>query len=101
MIDFSANTIKNDLSAYDNIRKVATGQFVDYATACLLDYPYFKEYHKLTAINLNKQQTLDTDPKAIQQINFNGNMNRAEGATVFFHYLQSERNSFRFFKRKS
>ena len=84
MIDFSANTIKNDLSAYDNIRKVATGQFVDYATACLLDYPYFKEYHKLTAINLNKQQALDTDPKAIQQINFNGNMNRAEGATVFF-----------------
>ena len=27
-----------------NIRKVATGQGDDYATGCLLDYTYFKNY---------------------------------------------------------
>ena len=46
----------------------------DYTTGCLLDYPYFKEYHKLIAIDLSKQQKLDADPKAIQQINFTGNL---------------------------
>ena len=36
------------------------------------------------AIDLSKQQKLDADPKALQQINFTGNLNRAEGATMFF-----------------
>ena len=27
-----------------NIRKIATGQGDDYATGCLLDYTYFKNY---------------------------------------------------------
>ena len=50
-----------------NIRKIATGQGVDYTTGCLLDYPYFKDYYyKMIAIDLSKQQALDTDPKAIQ-----------------------------------
>ena len=30
-------------------------------------------------IDLSKQQKLDADPKAIQQINFTGNLDRAEG----------------------
>ena len=28
----------------------------------------------MTAIDLNRQQALDSDPKAIQQINFTGNL---------------------------
>ena len=32
----------------------------------LLDYPYFKENHKMMAINLSKQQALDVDTKTIQ-----------------------------------
>ena len=47
-------------------------------------YPYFKTYFKLIAIDLSKQQKLDADPKAIQQINFTGNVDGAEGATIFF-----------------
>ena len=35
-------------------------------------------------IDLSKQQKLDADPKAIQQINFTGNLDRAEGSTMFF-----------------
>ena len=30
------------------------------------------------AIDLNKQQALDTDPKAIQKISFTGRLNRGE-----------------------
>ena len=35
--DFFDQPIKNDLKAYDNIRKIATGQGDDYTTGCLLD----------------------------------------------------------------
>ena len=35
-------------------------------------------------LQLSKQQNLDTDPKAIEQINFTGNLDKAEGATMFF-----------------
>ena len=44
MIDgknFFDQPVKNDKITYENIRKVATGQGDDYATACLLDYIYF------------------------------------------------------------
>ena len=51
--------IINDLKAYDNISKIATGQSDDYTTGCLLDYPYFKKYYKLIAIDLRKQQKLE------------------------------------------
>ena len=55
---------------YDKIQKIATGQGDDYTTGCLLDYNYFNNYSKMIAINLNKQQALNADPKATQQINF-------------------------------
>ena len=76
--------IKNDLKTYDNIRKIATGQGDDYTTGCLLDYPYFKKYYELITIDLSKQQKLDADPKAIQQINLTENLDREEGSTMFF-----------------
>ena len=44
----------------------------------MLNYNYFKDRYKITAIDLSKQQALDTDPKTIKQINFTGNLNRAE-----------------------
>ena len=87
MIDgrnFFDQPIKNDLKTYDNIRKIDTGQDDDCTTGCLLDYPYFKKYYKLIAIDLSKQQKLDADPKAIQQINFTGNLGRVGGSTMFF-----------------
>ena len=36
--------IKNKKVAYENIRKIATGQGDDYTAGCLLDYTYFKDY---------------------------------------------------------
>ena len=35
-------------------------------------------------IDLSKQRKLDADQKAIQQIKFNGNLDRAGGSTMFF-----------------
>ena len=81
---FFDQPIKSDLKTYDNIRKIATAQDDHYTTGCILDYPYFKKYCKLIAIDLSKQQKLDANSKAIQQINFTENLSRAEGATTFF-----------------
>ena len=38
----------------------------------------------MIAINLSKQQALDTHRKAMQQINFTKNLERDEGETMFF-----------------
>ena len=44
--NFFNQPIKTDLKTYDdNIRKIATGQGDDYATSCLLNYPYLKEHY--------------------------------------------------------
>ena len=49
----------------------------------MLDYPYFKENYNMIAIDLSKQQALDAIPRAIQQINFTANLDRAENTTMF------------------
>ena len=87
MIDgrnFFDQPINSDLKTYENIRKIATGQGDDYTTGCLLDYSYFKENYKMIAIDWSKEQALDTDPRAIQQINFIANLNIAGNTTMFF-----------------
>ena len=60
------------------------GQGDDYTTGCLLDYDYFKENYKIIAIDLSKHHALDADPRAIQQINFTANLDRAGNTTIFF-----------------
>ena len=67
---------------HENIKKIATDQGDDYTTGCLSDYIYFKENYKMIPVDLRKQQALDADPRAIQQINFTGNLDLA--ATMFF-----------------
>ena len=85
MIDernFIDQPIKKDLKT-----QIVTSQGYHYTTGCLLDYPYFKKYYKLIAIDLSKQQKLYGDRKPIQQINLTGNLDRAEGTyNNVFHY---------------
>ena len=79
MIDrknFLDQTVKNNKVTYENIRKIAAGQEDDYATGCLLDYIYFKNYYEII--------TLDAEPKAIQQINFTANLDRAGNTRIYF-----------------
>ena len=66
------------------IRKIATGQGDDNTTGYLLDYIYFKNYYKMIVVDLSKQQALDADPKAIQQINFTANLDRAGNTRIYF-----------------
>ena len=40
--------------------------------------------------DLSKQQVLDADPNAIQQINFTGNLEQARNTTMFFIIEQAK-----------
>ena len=82
--NFIDQPIKNNKVTYENIRKIATGQGDDYTTCCLLDYTYFTNNYKMIAVDLSKQQALDADPRAIQQINFTANLDRAGNTRVCF-----------------
>ena len=57
----------------------------------MLDSPYFQKY-KIIAIDLSKQQSVDVDPKAIQQINFTGNLARNGDITIFFIIEEGKEN---------
>ena len=50
-----------------------------------LDYTYFKKYYDIIEIDLNKQQALNANPKAIRQVNFTGNLDR-DGSKQYFQY---------------
>ena len=67
-------------------------QIDDYTIGCLLNYNYFRNYYKMIATDLRKQQALDTDPKAIQQINFTGNLDQAAGVTTFSIIKEAKEN---------
>ena len=89
IFDQSINSVNK---TYENIRRTATGQGDDFTTGCLLDYSYFKENSKMIAIDLSKQQALDADPRAIQQINFTANLDRA-GNTRFYFILEEAKET--------
>ena len=74
--NFYAQPINDFIKQYDEVRKVSAGQGDDYATGCLLDYAYFKDNYKLIAVDLSKQKALDADPRAIQQLVFQGVVGR-------------------------
>ena len=96
MIDgknFFDQPINSMIKTYENIRKITIGQEDDYTTGFSLDYTYFKKYYKIIAIDLNKQQALDADPKAIKQINFTTNLDR-EGNTRFYFILEEAKETF-------
>ena len=68
--NFYDNPIENNIEKYRELKKVMIGKGEDYTTRSLLDYNYFNKHYKLVAVDLSKQQELDADPRAIQQIEF-------------------------------
>ena len=66
-----------------NIQKIVTGQVGYYTTSSVLDYVYVKNYYKMIAIDLSKQQELDIDLRANHQINSTRNLDRAGNMTMF------------------
>ena len=99
MIDsrnFFDQAIDSMTKTYENIKKIAIAQRDDYTTECLLDYTYFQENYKMIAIDLSKQQELDADPRAIQQINFTANLDRAGNTRIYFILEEAKETIFEF-----
>ena len=46
----------------------------------------------MIVIDLSKQQALDEDPEAIQQINFKANLDRTGNTTMFFIIEEAKEN---------
>ena len=70
--------VKNEEEAYEKSIEMSNNN--DYTTGNLLDFGYFKENYKLTAIDLSKK----IKSKDLQQINFIGKLeNQVHGATMF------------------
>ena len=82
--NFFDQPIKNNKVTYENIRKIATSQGDNYTSGCLLDRPYYKDSYKMIPVDLSKQQALDADPRAIQQINFTANLDRSGNTIIYF-----------------
>ena len=98
MIDgknFFDQPVKNDKVTYENIRKITIGHGDDYRTGCLLDYTNFKKYYKMIAIDLSKQQALDANPRATQQITFTANLDRAN-TRIYFILEEAKETIFEF-----
>ena len=57
-----------------------------------------EKYYKLIAIDLSQKQNLGVDPKAIQQINFTGNLSRAEGGKLLFIFEEAKKTVLPFSK---
>ena len=75
-------TINGSIKRYDEVIKESTGQGDDCATRCLLDYAYFKDNCRLIAVDLSKQKALDADPRAIQEIVFQGIVGGADNIKI-------------------
>ena len=82
--NFFNQPVKDNKVTYENIRKVAIGKRDDHTNGCLLDYPYFRDSYKMIAVDLSRQQALDADLRAIQQINFTANLDRAGNTRIYF-----------------
>ena len=85
--------VKNNWRTYDSTQIIATGQECEYATGCFLDY-YFKNYYKMIARDLSKQEALVANPKAIQNINFAWNV-ESEGNpnTAMFFIIEEAKET--------
>ena len=76
--------MQNDSRTYGKTMKIPFGQENDCTTGCLLHYNYFKNYYRLIAKDLGKQQVLNGEPSATQQINFIGNLYWVVNTVMFF-----------------
>ena len=55
-----------------------------------------QNYYKMIAIDLSKEQALDANPKAIHQINFTANLNRAGNTRIYLILEEAKETVFEF-----
>ena len=80
-INSDLKTSEKNMKKY---RKIVTSKGDYHTTCCLLVYSYFRYHYKTITIELSKQQVLDADPRAIQQINFKANLDRTVNSIMSF-----------------
>ena len=98
--NFYDQSINDSIKQYDEIRKISTGQGDDYTTGCLLDFAYFEKNYRLIAADLSKQKALDADPRAIQQIVFQGVVGGDDNTKIRLYTIleQSKETVLEFYK---
>ena len=93
--NFYDNSIESDNEKYRELKKVMIGKG-DYTTGSLLDFNYFDKHYKLVAADLSKQKELDTDPRAIQQIEFKYML--GANSTIYWVLEKSKETILEFYK---
>ena len=68
----------SDIKRCEEIRKLTTGQGQDYASGCSLEFDYIKNIYRLIAVDLSRQEELNTDLNAVQQIEFIGQLKKLD-----------------------
>ena len=60
----------------------------------MFDNPYLKENYRLVSIDVSKQLVLDADARAIQHINFTGDLklDTDDGKPLMFFVLEEVKN---------
>ena len=82
--NFFDQPIKNNKVTYETLENLLKVKEMIYTTGCLLEYAYLKHSYMMIAIDPSKQQALDADPRAIRQINFTANIDRAGNTRIYF-----------------
>ena len=80
--NFYDQAVDSDIKRYKEIRKLTTGQGEDCTTGCLLDYLYIKNHYRFIAVDLSRQKELGADSKAIQQIEFVGQLKKLDNTNA-------------------
>ena len=94
--NFYDNPIESDIEKYRKLKKVMIGKGEDYATESFLDFNYFDKHYKLVAVDLSKQNELDADPRAIQQIEFKYML--GTNSTIYWVLEKSKETILEFYK---
>ena len=61
----------------------------------MLDHDYIKNHYRVIAVDLSRQKELDADPKAIQHIEFVGQLKHSDGVNANAKVMYVYFNDFR------
>ena len=104
IINFYNQPVYSDIKQYKKITKLTAGQGEDDTTECF--YEYIKNCYRLIANDLSREKELETNSKAIQKIEFVGQLKNTENAdntiyVCFNQFRKNQRKNTKIFSRKS
>ena len=96
--NFFDQPVKNDKGTSENINCYSSRRWLREWFSVRL-YLFQKIINKMIPIDLSKQQALDSDPRAIQQISFTANLDRAGNTRFYFILEEANETVFAFSQR--